>query len=144
MFESTRDALTLPVLAVVGAIMLYQGYQERRDNRALEDHGVTTEATIESVDWQTIDWRNRNYSASIHYETESGRSVRASVDLSDRLGKSLRNQSPRDMPPLEIRYLPEDTQVVVLSNHADSSDFLLGIGAACPLGSIAMAIYRRS
>lgn len=142
MFSKLRSILILLVLLIGGPVMLYAGFKEAKDSKALADHGVTVEAQVSEVTWSTKRGRERNFHAKITFATPDGQSVSDSVSLSNDQGKALRDQ-PDDKPAvLSVKYLPEDPHTVTLADHKDESGLFYGIGAVMLLIGLGMLVYR--
>lgn len=142
MFSKLRSILILLVLLIGGPVMLYAGFKEAKDSKALADHGVAVEAKVTEVTWSTKRGRERNFRASISFATPDGQTVTDSVSLGNDQGKALRDQ-PDDQPAvLSVKYLPEDPHTVTLANHKDESGLFYGIGAVMLLIGLGMLVYR--
>lgn len=136
-----RVVIFLIVLLVGGPVMLFAGYKEAKDSRALADHGVTVEATVIDVTNSTKRGRERNFHARISYAMADGSIVRDDVSVGNEQGKALRDALASE-PKLSVRYLPEDPTTVELADHKDESGFFYGVGALMLLVGIGMLVYR--
>ncbi len=137
-----RGILILVVLLIGGPVMIGVGYKEAKDSKALADHGVVAEASVNEVTWSKKRGSERNFHAKVEFVTADSRTVNADLSLPTALGKQLRD-APDDKPvTVSVRYLPEDTSTVALADHKDESGFQYGIGALMLLAGIGMLVWR--
>lgn len=142
MFGKLRGILIMLVLIIGGPVMLFAGFKEAQDSKALADHGVATEAAVTEVTWKTKRGSERNFHAKITFVTADNRTINEDVSLPTDLGKQLRD-APEDKPvTLPVKYLPEDPSTVTLADHKDGSGFMYGVGALMLLAGIGMLVWR--
>ena len=142
-FLSTiRAILLMAVLIIGGPVMMFAGFKEARDSKALADHGVVTNAAVTQVTWSTKRGNDRNFKAAITFVTADGKEASGTVSLSNTQGKELRDQPEDKLSTLSVRYLPEDPSTVALADHKDESTFFYGVGAIMLLVGIGILVYR--
>lgn len=142
MLGQLRTIIIMLVLIIGGPVMLFAGFKEAKDSKALADHGVATEAAVTEVTWKTKRGSERNFHAKITFVTADNRTINEDVSLPTDLGKQLRD-APEDKPvTLPVRYLPEDPSTVTLADHKDESGFMYGVGALMLLAGIGMLVWR--
>lgn len=141
MLGKLRGFIILLVLIIGGPLMLFAGFKEAKESKALADHGVITEAAVTEVTWKTKRGSERNFHAKITFVTTDNRTINEDVSLPTDLGKQVRD-APEDKPvTLSVKYLPEDPSTVTLADHKDESGFLYGVGALMLLGGIGMLVW---
>lgn len=141
--DKIRNALIVPILVAGGALVIYGGVDEAATSKAIADHGKTTKAQVESIEWKEKGWtkREKNFKAIISFETEDKTSVTTTVSLDKALGQAIRDDKAESV--IEVKYLPENPQKVVMADHEDSSMMMYAIGAAMILIGVGVFIYRR-
>ena len=141
MLGKLRSFVILLVLILGGPVMLFAGFKEAKDSKALADHGVTAEAAVTEVTWKTKRGSERNFHAKITFVTSDNRTINEDVSLPTDLGKQVRD-APEDKPvTLSVKYLPEDPSTVTLADHKDESGFMYGVGALMLLAGIGMLVW---
>lgn len=141
--DKIRNALIVPILVAGGALVIYGGVDEAATSKAIAEHGKTATAQIEDIEWKEkgLSKREKNFKATISFETENKTQVTTKISLDKELGQAIRDEKVE--PTIQIKYLPENPQKVVTANHKDNSRIMYIAGALMILVGIGIFIYRR-
>ena len=141
--DRLKSAMLPPLLVVGGAVVIYLGVQEAKTSAAIADHGKQVTAQVVAVHWQEkgVSKREKGFQAEIEFQTEDKREIKTRVSVSKDLGQQMRDS--KEQPVLEVKYLPETPETVVLADHKDGSTFMYGAGALLIVVGAGIFVYRR-
>lgn len=122
------------VLLVGGPFVAYSTYVANGDIARLLNHGKQVTAEIHKVEWTTKHGMDSNYKLQISFATENGTQVENKLSVDNDVGKDAKDDK---INSIDVKYLPEDPQVVYPANVSGPSNlgyvggvamFLLGLG----------------
>jgi len=141
--DRIKRAMLPPLLVIGGAAVIYIGVGEAETAKAMADHGKLAKAEVLSVHWKEkgVSKREKGFQAEIHYQTEDRREITTMLSVSTELGQQLRDD--KGQPQLDVKYLPENPEKVVLAGSTDGSGFMYGAGALMMVIGAGIFAYRR-
>ncbi|TAJ18316.1 MAG: DUF3592 domain-containing protein [Planctomycetota bacterium] len=140
--------ILLPLLLfLAGLFAVVAGVKERALEAALDDHGKTVTATIESAQWKRRKL-SRNYSLTVSYPVESARPMVGKVHVSDATFQRHVDADTESITDdkIEVRYLPEDPKSVREVGYAGNAVLMMsigGVGAVLGLCLTMVALTRK-
>lgn len=127
------------VLLVGGPFIVYSTYATNGDIAKLLDHGKKAAAEIKKVEWTTKHGVDSNYKLLINFTTESGAAVENKLSVDSEVGKDAQDDK---IDSIDVKYLPEDPQVVYPANVSGPSNLGYIGGIAMFLAGLGIAVFR--
>jgi hypothetical protein len=127
------------VLLVGGPFIVCSTYIANGDIAKLLDHGKKATAEIKKVEWTTKHGIDSNYKLLISFTTESGAAVENKLSVDSEVGKDAKDDK---ISSIDVKYLPEDTQVVYPADVSGPSNFGYVGGVAMFLAGLGIIVFR--
>ncbi|UXI68048.1 DUF3592 domain-containing protein [Tahibacter amnicola] len=141
MLGKLKMFLIIAALIIGGPLFIVAGFNESKKMKAMDDHGKTAEAVVESVEWKRKRGSDRSFTVNVQFETEDKQRItKNNLSVSTELGKQLRDGG--DNATVQVKYLPEDPHTVIMADHKDNSGFMYGAGAVAFLVGVGILVYR--
>ncbi|MEY4564267.1 MAG: hypothetical protein RLZZ618_3544 [Pseudomonadota bacterium] len=141
MLSKIRSFLTIPILLLFGLGLAYITFDEQTKQKALLDHGKTTQAAVEKVEWNKKRSTEKDFKVFVKFETETKQPVSTSIKVSNELGKKIRDDN--NIQTVAILYLPEKPATAAIAGDTQEFGIQYGLAAALIVGAIGLFFYRR-
>lgn len=113
----TKVLIRAAALSVIAAAGLgYLSHCENTRAHALAERGIPATATIEGIRWKNVGAAREDFKLDMVFDTRDGSASHVTVPLDEERGRRISAGSAHGK--LDVRYLPEDAEVVQVAGMA--------------------------
>lgn len=139
-----RNKLIAIALVIIGPVMAFFGYQEKKESDAVHADGITVAAEITGGSERSGRRGRKSFEFDVSYATQTGTVVSRTFSVPRKFYELHVQDNTLVNTNAEVRYLAADPQVAILIGGEDNPMIVVYVGAGMfVLGAILAVVFFR-